>query len=142
MTLKIALQLVYARARGFAAHSATKAGLISLTRTSALDLAVDGIRAVSLSPGAVMASRLIRRAGSEKEAQAQHAPRHPIGRIGRIGPTAKIAETALFLVSDGAGFIPGSDLPADGGYALKQTWALPDCPALPECCRGGPFARQ
>ena len=75
-----------------------------------------GAEHVSLSPGAVMTSRLIRRAGSEEQVLAEHGPRHPIGRIGL---PEEIAAAALFLVGDEAGFITGSDLLADGGYTLK-----------------------
>ncbi|MGY9046517.1 hypothetical protein P775_23370 [Puniceibacterium antarcticum] len=114
--LNIASQLGHVTARGHAAYSASKAGLLSLTRTLALDHAEEGIRAVSISPGAVMTDRLIRRAGSEEAAFEQHAPRHPIGRL---GTPREIADAALFLVSDEAGFITGSDLLADGGYTLK-----------------------
>lgn len=114
--LNMASQLGHVTARGHAAYSASKAGLLSLTRTLALDYAEDGVRAVSLSPGAVMTSRLIRRAGSEEAALAQHGPRHPIGRI---GTPAEIAEAALFLVSDKTPYMTGSDLLVDGGYTLK-----------------------
>ncbi len=114
--LNIASQLGHVTARGLAAYSASKAGLLSLTRSLALDHADEGIRAVSLSPGAVMTDRLIRRAGSKEAALAEHAPRHPVGRI---GTPQEMAEAALFLVSDAAAFITGSDLLADGGYTLK-----------------------
>ncbi|KMK66541.1 SDR family NAD(P)-dependent oxidoreductase [Puniceibacterium sp. IMCC21224] len=114
--LNIASQLGHVTALGHAAYSASKAGLMSLTRTLALDHADEGIRAVSLSPGAVMTSRLIRRAGSEEDALALHAPRHPLGRI---GTPDEVADAALFLVSDAATFITGSDLLVDGGYTLK-----------------------
>ncbi|GGB17644.1 SDR family NAD(P)-dependent oxidoreductase [Allosediminivita pacifica] len=114
--LNIASQLGHVTAKGHAAYSASKAGLLSLTRTLALDHASEGIRAVSLSPGAVMTDRLIRRAGSEEQVLADHGPRHPIGRI---GTPDEIGAMAAFLVSDDAAFITGSDLLADGGYTLK-----------------------
>jgi len=41
------------------------------------------------------------------------AGKHPVGRIGR---PRELAEAALYLVSDGASFVTGSDLLADGGY--------------------------
>lgn len=111
--LNIASQLGHVTSAGSAAYSATKAALLSLTRTLAVDYAADGIRAVSLSPGAVMTSRLTRRYGDEAGVLRELGPRHPAGRIATVG---EIAETALFLVSDGAGFITGSDVLADGGY--------------------------
>lgn len=111
--LNIASQLGHVTARAGAAYSASKAALHSLTRTIAVDYASDNIRAVSLSPGAVMTSRLTDRYGNEEAVNAALAPLHPLGRIGR---PHEIAEAALFLLSDGASFITGSDLLADGGY--------------------------
>ena len=77
---------------------------LSLTRTLALDHATENIRAVSLSPGAVMTSRIIDQAGSEEAAEAAFAPLHPVGRVGRV---EEMASVALFLVSDAAGFVTG-----------------------------------
>jgi NAD(P)-dependent dehydrogenase (short-subunit alcohol dehydrogenase family) len=114
--LNIASQLGHVTTPGRAAYSASKAALHSLTRSLALDHAVDGIRAVSLSPGGVLTSRVTRQAGSEEEAIARLAPLHPIGRIAR---PEEIAATALFLVSDEASFITGSDVLADGGYTAR-----------------------
>lgn len=111
--LNIASQLGHVTTPGSAAYSATKAALISLTRTLAVDYAADGIRAVSLSPGAVMTSRLTRRYGDEAAVTRVLGPRHPAGRV---ATPAEIAGTALFLVSDGAAFITGTDVLADGGY--------------------------
>ena len=111
--LNIASQLGHVTARSGAAYSASKAALHSLTRTLAVDYARDNIRAVSLSPGAIMTSRLTDRYGDEAAVNAALAPLHPAGRLGR---PEEIAETALFLLSDGASFITGSDVLADGGY--------------------------
>ena len=71
------------------------------------------MRAVSLSPGAVMTGRLTARYGSEAAVNEALAGRHPLGRIGSAG---EIAESALFLVGDGAAFVSGADLLVDGGY--------------------------
>jgi NAD(P)-dependent dehydrogenase (short-subunit alcohol dehydrogenase family) len=113
VVLNIASQLGHVTAPGQAAYSASKAALLSLTRSIAVDHAADGVRAVSLSPGAVMTSRLTARYGSEEAVNRALAGRHPIGRI---GSAEEIAATALFLVSDGAAFISGADLLVDGGY--------------------------
>jgi NAD(P)-dependent dehydrogenase (short-subunit alcohol dehydrogenase family) len=114
--LNIASQLGHVTTPGRAAYSASKAALHSLTRSLALDHAADGIRAVSLSPGAVLTSRVTRQAGGEEQAVAALAPLHPIGRI---GTPEEIAATALFLVSDGAAFITGTDVLVDGGYTAR-----------------------
>lgn len=114
--LNIASQLGHVTTPGRAAYSASKAALLSLTRSLALDHAHEGIRAVSLSPGGVLTGRVIRQAGSEAAAIAALAPLHPLGRI---ATPQEIAETALFLVSDAASFITGSDVLADGGYTAR-----------------------
>jgi len=111
--LNIASQLGHVATAGSSAYSASKAALLSLTRSIAVDCAADNIRAVSLSPGAVMTSRLTKRYGSEDAVNRALAGKHPVGRIGR---PRELAEAALYLVSDGASFVTGSDLLADGGY--------------------------
>lgn len=111
--LNIASQLGHVSTAGSSAYSASKAGLLSLTRSIAVDCVADNIRAVSLSPGAVMTSRLTKRYGSEDAVNRALAGKHPVGRIGR---PRELADAALYLVSDGASFVTGSDLLADGGY--------------------------
>ncbi|MEK7948816.1 SDR family oxidoreductase [Pigmentiphaga sp. YJ18] len=113
VVLNIASQLGHVTNPGAGAYSASKAALLGLTRSIAVDYAQQGLRAVSLSPGSVMTSRLTRRYGSEAAASARLAPRHPLGRI---ATPAEIAEAALFLASDAAAFVTGTDLLADGGY--------------------------
>ncbi|MDF2232376.1 SDR family oxidoreductase [Albimonas sp. CAU 1670] len=114
--LNIASQLGHVATPGRAVYSASKAGLISLTRTLALDHAAENIRAVSLSPGAVMTGRVIAQAGSAEAAEAALAPLHPLGRL---GSAEEIAAAALFLVGPGAAFVTGTDLLADGGYTAR-----------------------
>ncbi len=113
VVLNVASQLARVASPGRAAYSASKAGLLALTRSIAVDHAADGIRAVSLSPGAVMTGRLLRRYGDEAAVTRALAPRHPAGRIAT--PT-EVADAALFLVGDRAGFVTGSDMLVDGGY--------------------------
>lgn len=111
--LNIASQLGHVTTQGSSAYSASKAALLSLTRSIAVDCATDNVRAVSLSPGAVMTSRLTKRYGDEDAVNRALAHKHPVGRIGR---PRELAEAALYLVSDSASFVSGSDLLADGGY--------------------------
>lgn len=113
VVLNIASQLGHVAAPGSGTYGAAKAGLLALTRAIAVDHATDGIRAVSLSPGALMTSRLTDRYGSEQAVNAALASRY---LLGRIGTAEEAAEAALFLLSDAAAFITGVDLLADGGY--------------------------
>ena len=113
VVLNIASQLGRVTLIGSAAYSASKAALISLTRSIALDHAADGIRAVSLSPGAIMTSRLTRRYGSEEAVNRDLAGRHPIGRL---GTPQEVANAALFLAGGDASFFTGADVLMDGGY--------------------------
>lgn len=113
VVINVASQLGQVGAKGRAAYGVTKAGLIALARAIAVDHAADNIRGVSLSPGAVMTSRLTRRYGSEKAVSDALARYYLRGSIGR---PEEIAAAAVFLASDEASFINGSDLLADGGY--------------------------
>ena len=111
--LNIASQIGHVTAFGRGAYGASKAALLSLTRSIAIDHADDNIRCVSISPGAVMTGRLIRRYGTEQAAAEALAPRYPAKRIGLPD---EIAAAALFLAGDGAAFVTGTDLLVDGGY--------------------------
>ncbi|CAB3859719.1 Dihydroanticapsin 7-dehydrogenase [Achromobacter anxifer] len=113
VVLNIASQLGSVAAPGRGAYGASKAGLIALARAIAVDHAADGIRALSLSPGAVLTSRLVARYGSAQAASAALAGKYPAGRL---GTAEEIAQTTVFLISDSASFITGTDIRADGGY--------------------------
>ncbi len=114
--LNIASQLGHVTTPHRAAYSAAKAGLLSLTRSLTLDHASDGIRAVSLSPGAVATGRLTRAYGSLAAAEAALGPGYPVGRL---GTPDEVAQAAVFLASDAAAFICGTDLVMDGGYTVQ-----------------------
>ncbi len=113
MVLNIASQLGHVAAPGRGAYGVGKAALIALARAIAVDHAAQGIRAASLSPGAIMTSRLLARDGDPRAVTDRLAPRYPLGRIGTVG---EVASAALFLVSDEASFVTGSDFLLDGGY--------------------------
>ena len=82
VVLNIASQLGHVTAPGQAAYSASKAALLSLTRSIAVDHAADGVRALSLSPGAVATGRLQPRPmASAAAAGAALAGLYPLGRI-------------------------------------------------------------
>ena len=71
---------------------------------------------MALSPGAVLTPRLTDIYGTADDAEQALASLHPIGRLGDVD---EIAKAALFLVSEDASFITGTDLVADGGYIAR-----------------------
>lgn len=103
---------VATRGVGMAAHSAAKGGVLALSRVFAADGAAFGIRAVSISPGA------IKTPGSIKE--FFHIPGAEEGVIGqlltnRVGTSEDVAALAAFVASDEAGYLTGVDILLDGG---------------------------
>lgn len=116
VVIHVASQLGSVGSPGRAAYCAAKGGLIQLAKVMALDHAADGIRVVSLSPGPTWTERLEAfwpdRAAAERDAGAA-VP------MGRLGDVSEIADAALFLASDAARFVTGTDLVVDGGYLAR-----------------------
>ena len=98
-----------------AAYAASKAALVNLTRTLALDHAREGVRVNAVCPGSVdtdMIHDAWKKFGDMEEAKRVWAEKHPLGRIARAD---EVANAILFLASDEASFITGVALPVDGG---------------------------
>lgn len=94
---------------GQASYSASKGGIIALTRTLARELAERGIRVNAVAPGifdAGMAQRMDHRA---REARLQLLP------MGRAGRSEELASVVAFLASDEASYITGQTIAVDGG---------------------------
>ena len=109
----ISSQLGRVGSAGRAAYCATKGALIQLAKVMAIDHAAQNIRVNTLSPGAVETQRTLDRYGSFEAARERLGPKHLLGRLGHPW---EIAAAAVFLASDGASFVTGSDLLVDGGY--------------------------
>jgi NAD(P)-dependent dehydrogenase (short-subunit alcohol dehydrogenase family) len=100
------------------AYSMTKGAVIAMTMSVARDYVQDGIRCNSISPARIhtpfvdgfLAKNY---PGREKEMFEALSKTQPIGRMGTPDEVAKLA---LFLCSDEAGFITGTDYPIDGGF--------------------------
>ena len=98
---------------GSPAYVASKHGVTGLTRSAALAHSAQGIRINSIHPGYVETPIL---ANLDAEARAAAVGLHPIGRLGK---PEEIAHAIAFLLSDGASFITGATLVADGGYTAR-----------------------
>jgi NAD(P)-dependent dehydrogenase (short-subunit alcohol dehydrogenase family) len=109
----IASQLGRVGSAGRAAYCATKGALIQLAKVMAIDHAAQNIRVNTLSPGGVETQRTLNRYGSFAAARETLGAKHLLGRLGRPD---EIAGAAVFLASDAASFVTGSDLLVDGGY--------------------------
>jgi NAD(P)-dependent dehydrogenase (short-subunit alcohol dehydrogenase family) len=93
------------------AYAASKAAVISLTRTLAAEAAARGIRANVVSPGPVRTPLVDRMHGPRTK--AAFAARVPLGRYAE---PREIAGAALFLIGPAAGFVTGHVLTVDGGF--------------------------
>jgi len=97
------------------AYSASKAGVIGFTRALALELATDEISVVAISPGP-FATEMTAPLRSSPEQLEQFNSSVPMQRWGE---PEEIGKLALFLCSDGAGYITGTDIVIDGGWTAR-----------------------
>jgi NAD(P)-dependent dehydrogenase (short-subunit alcohol dehydrogenase family) len=97
------------------AYAASKAGVVSLTRSAALEAAANGIRVNAVCPGntTTPGQGTASGPGFPPEVLAKFMP-----PLGRAGQPEDIAAAVLFLASDAASFITGQTLVADGGQLV------------------------
>jgi NAD(P)-dependent dehydrogenase (short-subunit alcohol dehydrogenase family) len=97
---------------GRSAYSATKAGLLGMTKALAQELAGDGITVVAISPGP-FATEMNVPLMNNPEVSKFFMANTPLGRWGKV---EEIGNLALFICSEGAGYITGTDILIDGGW--------------------------
>jgi 2-dehydro-3-deoxy-L-rhamnonate dehydrogenase (NAD+) len=96
--------------RNHVAYTASKHGVVGLTRGAAVDHAADGIRVNAVAPGFIRTPLIEVLSPEEIEAVAQT---HPLGRLGEVD---EVAEIVAWLASDASSFATGSVYNVDGGY--------------------------
>ena len=99
-------------ALGYEAYSAAKAGLISLTQSTAVEHGRHGIRANAIAPGSIRSPIWEERLEADPHIFERLTKWYPLGRIGE---PEDVAHAALFLASDDAAWITGTVLRVDGG---------------------------
>ena len=98
---------------GIANYAASKAGVIGLTRSTAVELGPKNINVNAVAPGYIRTTRLT--AGVPAEILDQARERSVLGRL---GDPQDVASVVLFLCSEAARHITGAVIPIDGGYLL------------------------
>ena len=96
-------------------YSASKSGLVGLTRSLATEWAAHGIRVNAIAPGFIRTAMSEKALSADPERSRRVMERTPMARL---GDPDDIARAALFLSSDAASYITGVVLPVDGGNSI------------------------
>ena len=94
------------------AYSTAKAGLIGMTKAMAKELSPSGITVNTIAPGVIETDMNAHLGEEDMRALAEETP------VGRIGKAEEVAEAALYLASEAAGFITGEVLNISGGFVI------------------------
>jgi NAD(P)-dependent dehydrogenase (short-subunit alcohol dehydrogenase family) len=113
--LNLTSMLSHVALPGRTAYCASKAGLLGFTRALALELAPQGITVNGISPGPI-ATEMNRPLLENPELQKQFTSRIPLGRWGTV---EEVAGLVVYLCSESAGFMTGTDFVVDGGWCAQ-----------------------
>lgn len=100
-------------------YSASKGGIVSLSKALAVNLGPSNIRVNCILPGAIetpMLDRVNEKLGDPDVIRNERIKSYPIGRFGKA---EEVAKTILFLASEDASFITGASIVIDGGFSSK-----------------------
>ncbi len=112
-------------------YPVSKAAILQLTRNQAMDLAPDGIRVNAVSPGWTWSNIMDELTGGDRAKTDRVAA--PFHLLGRTANPEEVAAAVVFLCSDEASFVTGTDIKVDGGYtAMGPERNEPAIPLLME----------
>ena len=97
---------------GGSAYAASKHAIIGMTKSAALDYAMQNIRVNAVLPGNIATPMMDRFTGGDIQKAIDLEP------VGRLGKPEEIAEAVLWMCSDLGGFVTGSAIVVDGGWSL------------------------
>jgi NAD(P)-dependent dehydrogenase (short-subunit alcohol dehydrogenase family) len=100
---------------GSTIYSASKGGLDGMVRPAALEYASQGIRINNINPG-IIDTEMLRRFFDPEDENAKPFTNHIPAK--RLGTSAEVAETVLWLCSDAASYVTGQTIMVDAGYAI------------------------
>jgi len=95
---------------GFSLYSASKAAVISLVRSAAMEAAPRGVRINAIAPGRVVTDMMLRSGVGDMASVAAGLP------LKRMGRPEEVAEAVVWLLSDASSYVVGHVLAADGGF--------------------------
>jgi NAD(P)-dependent dehydrogenase (short-subunit alcohol dehydrogenase family) len=101
---------------GLGAYTASKHGVIGLTRAAALEYACKGIRINAVCPGTTDTPMVAQAMCDHPERMQAVIDQIPLGRLGK---PEEIASAVLWLCSSGSGFMIGQTVAPDGGYTAR-----------------------
>jgi NAD(P)-dependent dehydrogenase (short-subunit alcohol dehydrogenase family) len=99
------------------AYTASKYGVLGMTKNAAIDYAAEGIRINAICPGAIDTPML--RAAMERRGRDPQEVASRLSLLGRFGEPSEIAKASLWLCSDDSSFTVGHALAVDGGYLSR-----------------------
>ena len=101
---------------GFVAYSASKSGILGLTRSAALEFSSRGIRINAVCPGYIETPLWQKYIDEDPDLRDTLSKRQPIGRL---GTAEEVARAVAWLCSDASSLITGVALPLDGGFTAQ-----------------------
>ncbi|MCU1491552.1 MAG: yxbG [Acidimicrobiaceae bacterium] len=110
--------------KDYAHYGASKAGIVNLAKTMALELVHENIRVNAVSPGPLDTPQSVAVLGSE-EAMERARKHWPLVPMGRLGKPEEIAAAFAYLASDDAAYVTGQNLVVDGGLTA-HAYSIPE----------------